>query len=245
MPQKKWLLGIAGAGLLVVGMVAGIAMASNLNVFAGSYAPRAATPTSNAYCQLYLNTVASKLGKNASDLTSANQAGMQAVLDQMAKDGKITADQKTKLEQKLKDAGQNPCALLGRLGIGHPGRGAGGLGGALSGARTAIETKVAGALKISTSTLESDLKSGQTLQQIATSQKVDYATVKSAYLSAVQDQLNAAVTNKTITQEQSTAIYGKIQQAVNNNQFPLLQGGHGMMGMRGPKGMPSAPATSH
>jgi hypothetical protein len=54
------------------------------------------------------------------------------------------------------------------------------------------------------------------------------------------------VTNKTITQEQSTAIYSKIQQAVNNNSFPLLQrGGHGMMGAYGMKGLPPMPATTN
>jgi hypothetical protein len=240
MLRKKWVLGIVGAGLLVVGMAAGVAMASNFNAFAGSYTPMAtATTTPNAYCQLYLNTVAGKLGKQVSDLTSANQAGMQAVIDQMAKDGKITADQKTQLEQKLQNAASNPCALLGALRFGRGAKGGGALGGALSTARSTVEQKVADALKISVSTLESDLKSGQTVQQIATSQKADYNSVKTAYLNAVQDQLNAAVGNKTITQPQSTAIFAKIQQAVNNNQFPLLErGGHGM------KGAPATPSAS-
>jgi hypothetical protein len=228
--QKKWVLGAVGAGLLVVGMAAGVVIASNLQASAANYATYATTPSTSAsnYCQIYLNTVSHQLGKSNSEVTSANQAGIKAALDQMVKDGKITSAQETQIEQKLQNAGNNPCALVGGLlARGHFGA-ASRLGGALSGARSAAELAVANALEISTSTLQSDLASGQTIAQIASAKKVNISTVNSAYLNAMQTQLNQAVTNKTITQTQANALYSKLQTAVSQGHYPLLEGGHGM-----------------
>ncbi|MBF6591538.1 MAG: hypothetical protein IVW57_13560 [Ktedonobacterales bacterium] len=228
--QKKWVLGIVGAALLVVGVAGGLVMASQLNASASSYATAPATPSAaDSYCQLYLSKLASQLNTTTDKIASANQAAMQAVIDQMVKDGKLTADQKAKLEQRLQNVGKNPCAFLaGRFGgAGH--FGPGGLDGALKNARGAIESAVASALKLSSaSTLESDLAAGQSISAIATAQHVSISTVNSAYLNAVQTQLNQAVSSKLITQAQATTMYTKIQSEVSKGRYPLLEGRHGM-----------------
>jgi hypothetical protein len=216
--QKKWVLALMGAGLLVVGMAGGVVVASGLNASASHYATPG-TSSGNAYCQLYLNTVASKLGTTSAKLIAADQAGIQAVLDQMVKDGKITSAQEAKIEQKLQNLSQHPCALVGRFGSG--GRGA--LSG-LSGARQAILSAVAGALKLKSATLQSDLAAGKTISQLASAQGVQLSAVNTAYLNAVQAQLNQAVTNQLITQTQATNIYNKVKQAVANGHYPLLEG---------------------
>src|SRR6185437_15709071 len=106
---------------------------------------------------------------------------------------------------------------------------------ALGPARSAIASAVAGALKISTSTLDSDLAVGQTIPQIAAAQKVNLSDVNTAYLNAVKSQLSSAVSAGTITQAQSDAAYSKVQQAVQSGNYPLL-------GMRGHKSPPTQPA---
>jgi hypothetical protein len=223
MSQKKWVLALLGAGLLVVGMAAGVVLASNLNATASNYATPGSSDA-NSYCQLYLNTVASQLGTTPAKLISANQAGLKAVLDQAVKDGKITSAQEAKIEQRLQNLSQHPCAFVGHFGFGFHGA------GALSGARQAILAAVASALKLQPATLQSDLKAGKTIPQLASAQGVSLSSVNTAYLNAVQTQLNQAVTNKLITQTQATNVLNKIKQAVANGQYPLLEG-HGMRGM--------------
>jgi hypothetical protein len=233
-----WGLGIAGvflAGLLVGGIVSGA-----LPAFASSNATSAsgAAKTKADYCALYEQTLAKDLNVSTSDLEKANADALQAVINQMASDGKITAQQKTQLEQQLGSLKSAPCSHLGALaGFGRHGARAGGqTKGALAGARQAIVTQVAAALHLSASQLESDLKAGKTISAIASAQKVDPSAVKSAYLSAVQSQLAKAVSAGMLTQTQSDAMYAKIQAAANAGHFPLLERGYGGMGGAGMMG---------
>ena len=83
--------------------------------------------------------------------------------------------------------------------------------GALAGAQQSALSAVADALHLSTTTLRSDLTSGKTIAQLATAQSVQLSAVNTAYLNAIQTQLNTAVTNKLITQTQATNLYTKVQ----------------------------------
>ncbi|HKT37132.1 MAG TPA: hypothetical protein VJR48_02105 [Ktedonobacterales bacterium] len=239
--RKKVLLGVAGGLLLVVGALAGMIFGDNIRALADSNntAHAQATPGNRAsYCQLYMQTLASDLGTTTDKLKSANQDAAQKVINQLASDGKITAAQKAELTQALQKYGSNPCAYVNLHGAG---RGLGmelqGIRQALAPARAAIQSAVAGALKISTSTLQSDLASGKTISQIATARKVNLSDVNTAYLNAVKSQLSSAVSANKITQAQSDMIYSKVQQAVQNGNYPLLD-----TGMRGHKGQPAQPA---
>ena len=76
--------------------------------------------------------------------------------------------------------------------------------------------------------MESDLNAGQTVSQIASAQKVQVNDVKAAYLSTLQAQLAKAVSAKTLSQQQSDAIYKRFQSAANSGHFPLVDhGAHG------------------
>jgi hypothetical protein len=239
--RKNVLLGVAGGVLLVVGVLAGMIFGDNIRALAAgnANATAQATPGNRAsYCQLYMQTLASDLGTTTDKLKSANQDAAQKVINQLASDGKITAAQKTELTQALQKYGSNPCAFVNLHDAGKGLRqGLAGVQRALGPARAAVESAVAGALKISTSTLESDLASGQTIPQLATAQKVNLSDVNTAYLNAVKSQLSSAVSAGTITQAQSDAAYSKVQQAVQSGNYPLLG-----VGMRGHKGPPAQPA---
>lgn len=228
MTKKQMLLGLAGGGLLLVGVLAGMIFGDNLRALAAGNTSNAGNATAQAtpgdragYCQLYIQTLASDLGVTPDKLKSANQDAAQKVINQLAKDGKITADQKNRLTQALQKHADNPCAFV-NFAAARKGA-ADGLKQALGPARSAVESAVAGALKISTTTLESDLAAGQTIPQIATAQKVNLSDVNTAYLNAIKSQLTSAVSANTITQAQSDAIYSRVQQAVQGGHYPLLE----------------------
>ena len=240
---KRALFGVGVVALLLVGAAVGFVAAGPLRASAadGASTGGTATPsTSNtsAYCTLYLQTLEKDLGVSQSKLTSANQDAATQVIDKMYADGKITAAQKTKALNDLKNNASNPCAALAFTGHGGPGAHGGPIGGPATGlaasARTAIETAVAKALNISTTTLESDLHAGQTIAQIATAQKVTISAVNTAYLNAVQTQLNAAVKAGDITQTQANSADTSVKNAVAQGHYPLLErGGPGRGGFGG------------
>ncbi len=244
---NRVLFGVGVVALLLVGAAVGVIVGGPLRASAAAGASTASTATpsttsNSAYCTLYMQTLAKDLGVSQSKLTSANQAAVTQVIDQMYTDGKITAAQKTQALQDLKNNASNPCAALAFTGAGlHGGPGAhGGFGGPGAGlgaaAHTAVETAVAKALNISTTTLESDLQAGQTISQIATAQKVSISTVNTAYLNAVQTQLAAAVKAGTITQAQADSATTMIKNAVAAGQYPLLDRGGFGRGFGGPMG---------
>lgn len=243
--RKRVGWGLAISGVFLAGLLAGMIFSGALPVFASnSSANNARANTKGDYCQLYEQTLLKNLpGVSQSQLEQANAAAIQAVIDQMAKDGKITDAQKSALEQKAAQLKSHPCAHLGALvghGAGKHGAGgpAGNLGADLKGARQAIVASVASAIGISPDTLNTDLANGQTLSQIAGAK---LSAAHDAYLSAVKAQLAQAVSSGKITQAQSDMASNAIQQAVSNGHYPLLERG-GPMG--GHMGTPNQPASS-
>lgn len=239
--RKRILMGVAGAALLIVGFVGGMFATGGIPAFAATNTPTSATTAKASapsnYCQIYLQTLEGDLHISQAQLTQANADAVQKVLDQMQKDGKITAAQKTKIEQRLQTASKDPCAAINAALArkGHYGKAA----PQLRAAQQQIETAVAGALKISVPTLQQDLANGQTIQQIAKNQNVPIDTVNTAYMNAVKNALSSAQSSGMITQAQSTALLNKIQQAVNAGHYPGLER-HGSMGTA----TPSAGSTS-
>lgn len=214
--RKRVILAAAIGGVFVVGLLGGMIVSGGLPVFASSNGSQSSA--TSGYCQLYEQTLAQQLGVSVSQLSSANQTALQTVITQMAKDGKITAAQQAKLEQRVTQLEAHPCARL--LG----GHGKHALGGkALRSARQAVASAVATKLNLSVDTLKADLKGGQTLQQIAAAQNVSTSDLNATYLGAIKTQLDQAVANKTITGDQENMLYNRIQQAVQNGHYPLLE----------------------
>jgi hypothetical protein len=221
--QKRVLLGLGGVGLFAVGLLAGMLTSGGIPAFAATSGPNTSTAGPSTYCQTYLNALASDLHVTPAQLQSANKDALQKTIDQMAADGKLTAAQKAKLEQRLNALSAHPCAALAaRFKRGGAGaRGA--LGPLGQAAHQQIEQAVTGALKMSTATLGADLAAGQTIPQIAQAQHVDLSTVNNAYLTAAKAALASAVGSGTLTQDQSNAAYAKLQQAVANGRYPPLE----------------------
>lgn len=237
MRNKLW-LGLAGGGILLVGLVLGGLINGGLPAlafFGNSSAPQASNPP-NAYCSLYEQTLAKELGVSTAKLESANQAALKAVIQQAFKDGKITQAQETDALNKVATMGNQPCAGL-HSGFSFGGRGHGGaLGADLGSIHQALEAAVASALKVQVTDLETQLDSGKTVAQIASAQGVSIATVNSAYLDAAKSELAKAVTAKTITQAQSDQAYSMLQTAVAAGRYPGIEH-HGPWGQAPAPGM--------
>lgn len=238
MSRKRLLLSMGGGAVLLAALVAtgfGIhAYASGSTPVVTVNATTATNSTTN-YCQLFASTLAGKLGVSTATLRADSQAAAETVVNQMYTDGKITAAQKTALDQRIAAGDLAKCGFLG----GPHGRGSANAAekSALAGARGAIEQAVANAAGITAAQLQGDLANHATIATIAGSK---LSAVKAAYLSAVQTQLNTAVSNKIITQTQANRIYAMAEKAASNGNYPLLRGPRAGSGVHGPK----APAQS-
>jgi hypothetical protein len=229
MRLNKWWLGVAGGAILLVGLVAGALISGGLPAWAagalgGNMLAGQSSPAPTGYCQTYLQALANTLNVPEATLLQANQSALKATIQQAYKDGKISQTQEQNLLNRVANA--KPCDRrgLGRF-VGGP-RGAG--VPQVNGARAAIETAVAGKLGISSATLESDLRSGKTLQQIASDRGIALTGtngLNAAYLAAVQQQLNQAVRASSITQTQADAAYRQAQQGVQSGHYLFLTGG--------------------
>jgi hypothetical protein len=231
--RKRIIMGVAGASLVLVGIFAGFIVSGGIPVLASRNPAAAsvsqATPgNATSYCQLYEQTLAKQLGVSESKLEIANSAALQTVIEQMAKDGTITSQQESKLLQMVQKYGSQPCSHLNQFA--HRARGNNYQ--ILAGARQSIMTPVAASLGISTSTLESDLKAGQTIPEIAKARNVSLSAVNSAYLGAVKSLLAQAVSKNEITQDESNTLYSHVTAWVNAGRYPLLGGAGGRCGCK-------------
>jgi len=198
------------------------------------------TKAQSDYSSTFLSKLAAALGITQGKLDSSLQSAQSATVDQMLKDGVITQAQATQMKA---DTQSGRFGLFGRgpgmgrggpgmdRGMDGPGMGGRGMNGRGPGVGQALEAGLldaaAKALKLSSAALESQLQSGQTLAQIAATQKVDLQTVKDATLSALKTQLRAEVSSSRLTQAQADAILSRAQQDPNFGLHGGVRGGRG------------------
>ncbi len=233
---------VAGAlALLTVGGVLGFVLAVAVPAFAASRNANVAvatTPTTaNAYCTLYEQTLAQKLGVSVSTLESDNVAAIEAVINQAVKDGKITQTQATALESKLSANGTNVCAHIGGIlgghkgGFGHAGLGA--LGQIQQAVQTAVATKLgyAGAAALETALANTDIVS------LAKTKGVSQATLNATISGSVKSQLDTLVKNSTITSAVETKLLSMVTTALNGSHYEIFGlAHHGGFGFGPPAG---------
>ncbi len=183
------------------------------------------------YSKTFVQKLSGALGVDQAKLEAALKSASNATVDEMLKNQDIT---KTQAEQLKTQVGQ------GRLGVwergggrgmerGGQGRGdgrgmdkTGGMMGANISQISLLES-AAKALNLTTVQLDAQLRAGQTLTSLATTQKVTLETVKNAVINNLKAQLDAAVKAKTLTQAQADAILVR----ANANANFGLHGGRG------------------
>ncbi|GMA58664.1 hypothetical protein C7445_1043 [Alicyclobacillus sacchari] len=189
-----------------------------------------------------LAEVASAHGVSASTLTSDLDATVQTQLNTEVTDGKLSSSQETTLTSHL-DAWISDW-VNGKL-PNHPAGFHHGGWGAKFDFQGSILSTAAQDLNLSTSALESDLKSGKTLAEIASTQGVSTSTLISDLESSIQSDLNTAVSNGTLTATQETNIQSRLDSWITNwvnGTFP--QGAHMQGGQPTTSSSDNSPTTN-
>ncbi|SDW19173.1 hypothetical protein SAMN04489725_1035 [Alicyclobacillus hesperidum] len=171
-----------------------------------------------------LADIASAQGVSASTLTADLNASVQTQLKTEVADGKLSSAQETKLTSHL-DAWISDW-VNGKL-PNHPVRFHREGWGAKFALEGSLISTAAQDLNLSTSVLESDLKAGKTLADVASAQDVTVSTLVSDLETTIQSDLNAAVSQGKLTASQETNIQSHLDSWITNwvnGTFP--QGAH-------------------
>jgi polyhydroxyalkanoate synthesis regulator phasin len=185
------------------------------------------------YCQTYLDALASELGITTDELTTAAVAALQATLDAAVANGDLTEEQASEIADRLADGDGSGCAAIGmRFSIGHSIRGGG------PGAIVEIDLleTAATAIGLTGDELRERLAGGETLEEVAEAEGVDYATVTAAISDAVEADLDEAVANGDLTQVEADALLERLNEQLAEGTLGGLRFGGGWFapGGRGP-----------
>jgi hypothetical protein len=226
--SRKWILGLAG-GLLALALVVLVSInligqTSTVNAAPVAQAAQA-TPTTaatkttpnkpdlgqvqakvaelNQLLGTFRQGLASRLNVPEDQLDAAVSGALGDTTAQLVKDGKLTQEQANHLTaiagDLFKGVSIPPSAnLIGNfMGL---------MPFSLDQLRQ-VESDVAQTLKLQTTELETQLKAGQSLADIAKTQGVDLQKVKDTILSSGKTQLDAAVKAGKLTQQQADQAY--------------------------------------
>ncbi len=235
--NKKLKIGLASLALIATPLTYNLVMAQTTN-------STSAVAQALDYSKVFVKNLAAALGIDQAKLEAAIKTAGNATVDEQLKNQDITKDQATQLKAKIAQGGLGVWGRGGRDGImggrgGAPGMGMGGrdgapgmMGGKMGAgiSQIALLESAAKALNLSITQLDTELRSGKTLTEIATAQKVSLETVKSAVLATLKTQLAAAVKAGNLTQAQADQIY---KNAEADTDFGLHFGGRG--GGMGPR----------
>src|SRR2546426_1837259 len=195
MKGRRWVvLPVAGLAAIIIGVVAVEA------------APSPSASGAKNYAQVFVDKLAAILHLNPTQTRDAlKQAELQTV-DQMLKDGKITQQQADAMKARI-NAGQG-LGPMGGFGLHHGGFEAD--RALMHELATAEANAVASALHMSATDLKNALKSGKSLSDLETQQKVSDSAVKTAMKNAAKGVLDKAVKAGPVTQAQADAILSRV-----------------------------------
>lgn len=221
-------LGIAGA-LVAAALVGGTLISAALA------AP--SSPGSNAsgadladgeYCETWQQEFADELGVSVDDLLPAAKAASIAAIDAAVAAGDLSEERATALKEKVEAFDGNGCRFFGHpfLGGGH------GFKAHFGGPLLSVAAE---ALGIDVGELKQALRSGDSLEEVASAQGVDYDTVTEAIHDAVKTRLDAAVA-EGLDQARADEILSKLDEALASGDFPAFHPGRGHFGFPGFRG---------
>jgi polyhydroxyalkanoate synthesis regulator phasin len=221
--MKKLLLIGGGTLLLLLAILFGALFAGPFFASARSGQSASATPsTTNPYCQQFQQDLAHRLGVSVSTLQQDRKGAFEDTLAQMVKDGKLTQSQadaiKARVESRQPCTGKDMFAARGfakQIALKY---------------LPDLANQVAQGLHLSVAQLQAQVQSGKSLSDIATAQHVSFTQLQTLVTNAIQSELNKAVSNGDLTQQQASMITQRLQQ---NSQFlSRLLNAHFGKGMR-------------
>lgn len=216
--NKNFKIALASIALVSLPVAVGVVSAQT--------AP-AATAQATNYATVFLGKLASALGVSADKLTAGLKTAGNATIDEALKNQDITKTQADRLRQEVQngqygffgrglggDRGPGMGGMGGR-GMDGPGMDGPGMGDRGFGGGQAIFDAAAKALGLTTADLQTQLRSGQTLEAIAKTKNVDIKTVQAAMLTALKTQLDQDVKAGRITQAQADERYNAAKADAN------------------------------
>ena len=197
---------VAAAALVVTASAAGMRFGFGSSAAPGSNADLTAlqATAASAACQDFVTHFATDLGKSQAEVNAAFQKAIGETLADEVKNGKLTQAQADAIKQRL--AKTPPCAAAGA--IGRPGMGRKGTLGAFL--RQYLKASAA-ALGITEDQLRTDLRSGQSLSQVAASKNVSESDFRSKLVANLKPVLDKAVTDKKITAAQEQRLLDRLK----------------------------------
>jgi hypothetical protein len=205
---------IGAAGLLVATSIIGGTLIGGVLAAprSGSSADLAGDPAGGLlvggepgeYCDVYLDTFASELDVSRDELLPARKAAAIAAIDAAVAGGDLDEDRAAQLKERIDGIDDPGCGFIGALGkafvhgFGH---------GFVS---ADVLDAAASALGLDSAELMSQLADGNSLEEIAGAQDVAYETVKSATITALQADLDAAVA-EGLDQERADSVLQRVQ----------------------------------
>jgi hypothetical protein len=194
-----------GAAVVLLAILFGAFFAGPLLALANGSQPAAGTPTAttNPYCEQYLQDLAHRLNVSVSTLQQDKLSAKDDVLNQLVKDGKLTQSQADAIKQRL--TSHQACSgkglFLQRAVVGQ----------FLAKYRPDMVSEIAKGLNLSADQLTTELKSGKSLNDIATAQHVSSTQLQTIELNAIHNTLSKAVSAGDLTQAQSDSISQLLQ----------------------------------
>jgi hypothetical protein len=217
---------VAAAAVVVTASAAGMSLGLRPASSSGpAYASVDASSASSTVCSDFMKHFAVEIGKTQAEINTAFQKAIADTLADEVKSGRITQAQADTIKAKL--AKQTPCQLPSSFKGGHE-------KGALAGIMQQYLAAAAAALGISETQLMTDLKSGQSLSQIAAAQHVSEADFRTRLIANLKPALDKAVSDKNLTADQEQ----KIIQRLQTGELPLWN-----TAMKHPKA-PASPSPS-
>jgi hypothetical protein len=156
------------------------------------------------YCDVYLDTLAGELDVSRDDLLPASKVAAIAAIDAAVTGGDLDEDRAAQMKERIDGIDDPGCGLVGAIGKAF----AHGFGHGFVSAD--LLHAAAQALGLDSAELMSQLADGNSLEEIAGSQDVAYATVKSATIAALQADLDAAVA-EGLDQERADTVLQRVR----------------------------------
>ncbi len=230
MMSKTRLAGSAGLIAVVVlggaaiGSVAASTTSRTTATSTAATAPGPADPSGAAnvdtYCTAFRSALAARLGVDPAALSAAARAAAASTIDAAVADGALSNAVGDRLKARLEASDADQCARL-TARLRHLRMTAGPSVGVAADVRAAA----ADALGLTTGELAIRLRSGLTLQEIATEQGVAYPSVSAAVVTAAKQGLDAAVAAGKVDQVRADRILARLEQALAQGRFRAIPGG--------------------
>jgi hypothetical protein len=231
--SRKRIVALGAAALLAVTVLGTVALAADPTP---TPVPGTATAQKTNYRDVFLAKLAGALNIDPATLTAALKTADLATIDQAVANGDLAKNPADAMKQRIE---QNGPGAFGFFGFGGPGRGGMGRGerAPLVVDPAIVEKAVADKLGLSVADLETQLKSGKTLADLATAKSLTAQDLYTTAGNAAKPQLDQAVKDGKLTQAQADQELQQIQQGT----YPLggpkgaAKGGpmDGMMGGKG------------